>query len=153
MLTPQPPLPDLAPDFVPFATAAIDFHRTINIPAGTVAASRTELDSLHAHLISLHGLLDTHTTRTTVVDQAEGDHLRAVRTRLWQAAEHLHAAYHAAPHPGTGSVPTREACRAGLPEGAPELSVCQRHLAASVRVRRTTTPAELHDPFTGLIRH
>ncbi|MFF7393197.1 DUF6238 family protein [Streptomyces scabiei] len=153
MLTPQPPLPDLAPDFVPFATAALDFHRSINVPAGTVAASRAELDSLHAHLISLHGLFDAHTTRTAVVAEAEGDHLRAVRTRLWQAAEHLHAAYHAAPRPSTGQTPASEACRAGLPEGAPELSICQRHLATAARVRRQITPAELHDPFTGLIRH
>lgn len=153
MPTPQPPLPDLAPDFVPFATAALDFHRTINIPAAPVAASRTELDSLHAHVLSLHGLFDAHATRTATVAETEGDHLRAVRTRLWQAAEHLHAAYHAAPHRTTGQARSPQACRAGLPEGAPQLSVCQRHLAAAVRVRRQTTPADLHDPFTGLICH
>jgi len=153
MPTPQPPLPDLAPDFVPFATAALDFHRTINIPAAPLAATRVELDSLHAHLVSLHGLLDTHTARTTTVSEAEGNHLRAVRTRLWQAAEHLHAAYHAAPHATTGQGPSPEAYRAGLPEGAPELSVCQRHLTGAARVRRQTTPADLRDPFTGLIHH
>ncbi|MGY1435398.1 DUF6238 family protein [Streptomyces reniochalinae] len=150
---PTDPLPDLASDFVPFATAALDFHRAINLPDAPVAASRTELDSLHAHLVALYGLLDAHTARTTPVTGVEGDHLRACRIRLWQAADHLHAAFHSAPHPDTGRPPAREACRARLPEGAPELTVCQRHLATSARVRRDHTPADLRDPFTGLTRH
>lgn len=146
---PTKPLPELAPDFVPFATAALDFHQAINMPVAPVAASRAELDSLHAHVVALYGLLDAHTARTTPVARAEGDHLRACRIRLWQAAEHLHAA----PHPGTGPLPTREACRARRPEGAPELTVCQRHLATAAHVRRDHTPADLRDPFTGLTRH
>ncbi|KIE28120.1 hypothetical protein LK08_04490 [Streptomyces sp. MUSC 125] len=150
---PTEPLPELAPDFVPFATAALDFHRAINMPVAPVAASRTELDSLHAHLVALYGLLDAHTARTAPVASVEGDHLRACRIRLWQAAEHLHAAYHAAPQRLTGCLPTREACRARLPEGAPDLTVCQRHLATAARVRRDHTPADLRDPFTGLTRH
>ncbi|MGW2087535.1 DUF6238 family protein [Streptomyces sp. NPDC001880] len=150
---PTEPLPELAPDFVPFATAALDFHQAINMPVAPIAASRTELDSLHAHLIALYGLLDAHTARTSPVATAEGDHLRACRIRLWQAAEHLHAAYHAAPHPVTDRLPTREECRARLPEGAPDLTVCQRHLATAARVRRDHTPADLRDPFTGLTRH
>ncbi|MDJ1132007.1 DUF6238 family protein [Streptomyces iconiensis] len=150
---PTDPLPDLASDFVPFATAALDFHRAINLPDAPIAASRTELDSLHAHLVALYGLLDAHTISTSPVAGVEGDHLRACRIRLWQAADHLHAAFHTAPHPDTGRPPGREACRARLPEGAPELTVCQRHLAASARVRRDHTPADLRDPFTGLTRH
>ncbi|MGP3948470.1 DUF6238 family protein [Streptomyces sp. 7N604] len=150
---PTEPPHEPAPDFVPFATAALDFHRAINMPVAPVAASRVELDSLHAHLVALYGLLDAHAARTTPVAAAEGDRLRACRTRLWQAAEHLHAAFHAAPQPGTGRLPTREACRAQLPEGAPELTVCQRHLATTARVRRDHTPADLRDPFTGLTRH
>ncbi|MFF3546855.1 DUF6238 family protein [Streptomyces platensis] len=150
---PTDPLPDLAEDFVPFATAALDFHRAINLPASPAAAPRAELDSLHAHFTALYGLLDAHTTRTTPVVEAEGDHLRACRMRLWQAAEHLHAAFHAAPRPGTRRPATREACQARLPEGAPELSVCQRHLTISAQVRRDHTPADLRAPFTGLIRH
>ncbi|PZT74115.1 MULTISPECIES: DUF6238 family protein [unclassified Streptomyces] len=150
---PTEPLPELASDFVPFATAALDFHRAINMPVAPVAASRTELDSLHAHLVALYGLLDAHTARTAPVAGVEGDHLRACRVRLWQAAEHLHAAYHAAPPRVTGRLPTREACRARLPEGAPDLTMCQRHLATAARVRRDHTPADLRDPFTGLIRH
>ncbi|MFJ2626844.1 DUF6238 family protein [Streptomyces sp. NPDC086796] len=148
---PTEPLPELAPDFVPFATAALDFHRAINMPVAPVAADRAELDSLHAHLVAVYGLLDAHTARTAPVATAEGNHLRACRIRLWQAAEHLHAAYHAAPHPGTER--PREACRARLPEGAPDLTVCQRHLATAARVRRDHTPADLRDPFTGLTRH
>ncbi|MFD7204390.1 DUF6238 family protein [Streptomyces sp. NPDC059893] len=150
---PTEPLPELAEDFVPFATAALDFHQAINMPVAPVAASRTELDALHAHLVALYGLLDAHTVRTAAVADAEGDHLRACRIRLWQAAEHLHAAFHAAPYSGTDRLAARDACRARLPEGAPELTVCQRHLAASARVRRDHTPADLRDPFTGLTRH
>ncbi|MGY1438135.1 DUF6238 family protein [Streptomyces reniochalinae] len=150
---PTAPLPDPASDFVPFATAALDLHRAINLPDAPIAASRTELDTLHAHLVALYGLLDAHTTSTAPVAGVEGDHLRACRIRLWQAADHLHAAFHAAPHPDTGRLPAREACRARLPEGAPALTVCQRHLATSARVRRDHTPADLRAPFTGLTRH
>lgn len=139
-------------DFVPYATAALDFHRALNIPTGPLVAARAELDSLHAHLISLHHLLDAHACRTARLLPFEGEQLQAARTRLWQAADHLHAAYHAAPRPGTGEVPDREACQAGLPEGAPELTICQRHQRAAHLVRRRTTPADLHTPYTGLIR-
>ncbi|WP_327073959.1 DUF6238 family protein [Kitasatospora purpeofusca] len=142
-----------AQDFVPYATAAIDFHRALNIPAGPLVASRAELDSLHEHLVALHGLLDAHAQRVSPLLPVEGDHLKATRTRLWQAAEHLHAAYHSAPRPGSGEVPDAEACRARRPEGAPELSICRRHQEAAQLVRRRTTPADLHSPFTGLVRH
>ncbi|WP_441247377.1 DUF6238 family protein [Kitasatospora sp. McL0602] len=142
-----------AQDFVPYATAAIDFHCALNLPGGALVAGRGELDSLHAHLVALHGLFDAHTARTAPLIEIEGDHLKAARTRLWQAADHVHAAYHAAPRPGTGEVPTREACRAGLLEGAPQLTICQRHQRAARLVRRQSTPAELHHPFTGLVRH
>ncbi|MZD08299.1 hypothetical protein GTW43_24925 [Streptomyces sp. SID5785] len=150
---PTEPLPELAPDFIPFATSALDFHRAINMPVAQVAAGRTELDSLHAHVLALYDVLDAHAVRTAPVAGAEGDHLRACRIRLWQAADHLHAAFHAAPRPGAGRLPSRETCRARLPEGAPELTVCQRHLATAARVRRDHTPADLRDPFTGLTRH
>ncbi|MFG3253320.1 DUF6238 family protein [Streptomyces sp. NPDC048172] len=151
MPTDPPPTP--ASDFVPFATAALDFHRALNLPDAPVAAARAELDSLHAHLVALYRLLDAHTTSTSPAAAVEGDHLRACRIRLWQAADHLHTAFHAAPLPDTGRPPARETCRARLPEGAPELTVCQRHLAASARVRRDHTPSDLRDPFTGLTRH
>lgn len=142
-----------AQDFVPFATAALDFHRALNVPAGPLVASRAELDSLHDHLISLFGLLDAHAMRTGSLVPAESDQLTAARTRIWQAADHVHTSYHAAPRPDSGEVPDREACQAGLPEGAPELTICRRHQSAARLVRRRTTPADLHAPFTGLIRH
>ncbi|MFB7950039.1 DUF6238 family protein [Kitasatospora phosalacinea] len=142
-----------AQDFVPYASAAIDFHRALNVPTGPLVASRSELDCLHEHLLSLHALLDAHAERTAPLLPAEGDHLRAARTRLWQAADHLHAAYHSAPRPGSGEVPDAEACRARLPEGAPELTVCRRHQQAAHLVRRRTTAADLHSPYTGLVRH
>ncbi|MFF7801148.1 DUF6238 family protein [Streptomyces olivaceus] len=141
-----------AQDFVPFATAALDFHRALNIPGGPLVTTRTELDALHAHLVSLYGLLDAHTSRTGQLVAIEGDQLRATRTRIWQAAEHLHAAYHAAPRPESGEVPEPEVCQTGLPEGAPELTICQRHQRTTRLVRRHTTPTDLHAPFTGLVR-
>ncbi|MBB4981482.1 DUF6238 family protein [Streptomyces nymphaeiformis] len=141
-----------AQDFVPFATAALDFHRALNLPGGPLVTSRAELDALHAHLVSLYGLLDAHAVRVGQLLPVEGDHLRAARARVWQAADHLHAAYHAAPRADSGEVPESEACRAGLPEGAPELTICQRHQRTAHLVRRRTTPADLHTPFTGLIR-
>ncbi|MFF2819373.1 DUF6238 family protein [Kitasatospora cineracea] len=149
----MPATPAASPDFVPYATAAIDFHRALNVPAGPLVASRAELDCLHEHLISLHALLDAHAERTAPLLPADGHHLRAARTRLWQAADHLHAAYHSAPRTGSGEVPEPDACRARLPEGAPELTVCRRHQQAAHLVRRRTTAADLHSPFTGLVRH
>ncbi|MEU6664017.1 DUF6238 family protein [Streptomyces sp. NPDC046821] len=141
-----------AQDFVPFATAALDFHRALNIPGGPLVTTRAELDALHAHLVALYELLDAHTGRTANLVPAEGNQLRTARTRIWHAAEHLHAAYHAAPRPDSGEVLEPEACRAGLPEGAPELTICQRHQRTAHLVRRRTTPADLHAPFTGLVR-
>jgi hypothetical protein len=139
-------------DFVPFATAALDFHRALNVPGGPLVTTRAELDALHAHLVALFGLLDAHAARTGTLVRGEGDQLRAARTRIWQAADHLHAAYHVAPRPGSGELPDREACRAGLPEGTPELTICRRHQHTTCLVRRRTTPADLHAPYTGLIR-
>jgi hypothetical protein len=147
---PRAPLPGLpgtpAQDFVPFATAALDFHRDLNLPTAPLAASRTELDSLHELVIALHELLDAHACRTSPLLPREGAELAAARTRLWQAADHLHTAYHAAPRPGTGALPTQEECRARLPEGAPDLTICQRHQRAAHLARRRTTPTDLHTP-------
>src|SRR5690242_19481703 len=102
---PRTPTPG-AQDFVPYATAALNFHRALNLPGGALVATRAELDSLHAHVIALHDLLDAHAARTAPLIEAEGDHVKAARTRIWQAADHLHAAYHTAPRPGTGEVPS-----------------------------------------------
>lgn len=140
------------PSELQFATDALDFHRALTVPDSPVAASRTELNALHAHLLAVYALVDASTARTFRLAPTEAAHLRACRIRVWQAADHLHAAYHAAPT-SDGRLPGRESCRARLPEGAPELTVCRRHLDASVLVRRDHTPADLYDPLTGLTRH
>ncbi|POX43064.1 hypothetical protein C3486_02260 [Streptomyces sp. Ru73] len=150
---PSAPLPEPVENFVPFATAALDFHRSLNLPAAQAPASRADLDALHAHLTALYRLLGSHIARTRPVALIEGDRLRATRIRLWQAADHLHDAFHAAPHTADGRLPSREACRARFPEGAPDLTICQRHLSTSARVRRDHTPTDLHGPVTGLTRH
>lgn len=150
---PSDPPPEPADNFVPFATAALDFHRSLNLPAAQTPASRTDLDALHAHLTALYRLLDSHTARTRPVAPIEGGHLRSARIRLWQAADHLHDAFHTAPHTPDGKLPSRQACRARLPEGAPGLTICRRHLSTAARVRRDHTPADLQAPITGLTRH
>ena len=146
--TPSP----TAQDFVPFATAALDFHRALNIPGGSLVTTRAELDALHAHLVALHGLFDAHAVRVGQLVPVEGDHLRNARTRIWQAADHVHSAYHAAPRPGSGEISEPETCSVGLPEGAPELTICQRHQRTAHLMRLRTTAADLHAPFTGLVR-
>ncbi|WP_225848240.1 DUF6238 family protein [Streptomyces sp. HPF1205] len=131
--------PPLAQDFVPFATAALDFHLALNLPVGPLAAPRPELDSLHAHLVSLHALLDAHACRTGRLAPAESNHLAAARLRIWQAADRLHAAYHAAPR-GPQERGT------DLPEGPPALTICRRHQRATRLARRHTTPTDIARP-------
>jgi hypothetical protein len=152
---PRAPHPgSTAQDFVLFATTALDFHRALDLPAGPLATSRAELDTLHAHLVAVHELLNAHADRTGPLVASEGEHLAAARTRIWQAADHLHAAFHTAPHHDTDEVPGETAEHHGLPEGAPELTICQRHQhTATHTVRLRTTPTDLRAPFTGLIRH
>ncbi|MEO3750778.1 DUF6238 family protein [Streptomyces sp. B6B3] len=122
--------------FLPFATAALDFHRSLDLPGDALVVSRTELDTVHAHLVALHGLLDAHAVRAGSPMPNGRNRLRAASIRVWQAADHLHATYHAAPRTAGNE-------GNGLPEGAPELTICQRHQAATRLVRRRTTPADL----------
>ncbi|MGW4692416.1 DUF6238 family protein [Kitasatospora sp. YST-16] len=124
-----------------FASTAVDVHHHTSLP-DQLPASRTELDALHAHCTALFRLVDTHTATTRPHQPAEADQLHAARVRLWQTADALHAAYHRAPR-GDDRAPTREACALRLPEGAPDLGICQRHTLVSVRMRRVCTPAEL----------
>lgn len=132
------------------ATLALGFHPLVGEDQSPLP--RSEVDAVHAHATALYELVDRAAARTRPTHEAEGDHLRAARTRLWQAAEHLHDAFHSAPRPDS-SLPGPEQCRSRRPDGTPELTICQRHLVSSVRLRRQTTPAELRAPFTGLIRH
>ncbi|GAA2092132.1 DUF6238 family protein [Kitasatospora saccharophila] len=142
-------LPDRC-DLLRFASAAVDVHHHTRLADGE-AVSRTELDDLHAHTVALFDLLDTATARTRPHTPAAGDHLHNARLRVWQVAEHLHDAYHAAPR-ADGRRPTREACALRLPDGAPDLTICQRRAVAAARLRRITTPADLHAPAPGLLR-
>ncbi|MFD7552038.1 DUF6238 family protein [Streptomyces sp. NPDC059816] len=130
------------PTDLAFATEALDFHRAITVPDGPLAATRPELDALHQHCLALYALLDAHTTRTNPIDRAGGEVLKAARVRLWQAAEHLHAAWHRTPATDADRLLTAGGCR-------PRVPVCGRHLRMSVHVRHTHTPAELRSPFTG----
>ena len=140
------------PDLLQYATAALDVHHHTALPEDPEPADRSELDALHAHTTAMYELLDTHTRTARETHPVQGDHLHAARTRLWQAAEHIHDAYHAAPLPG-GRIPTPEECAARLPQGAPALTICQRHTSTAAPVRRQTTPTDLRTALPGLIRH
>lgn len=131
---PRNPLPT-AQDLVPYATAALGRHLALNLPADPPAASRAELDALHAHLVALHALLDAHGCRP---DPVRGNHLLAACHRVWQAADAVHTAYHAASR-GEARLP-------GLPEGAPLLTICQRHQHATRLARRRMTPTDISRP-------
>ncbi|GHE53893.1 DUF6238 family protein [Streptomyces cellulosae] len=127
-----------AEGFIPFATAALDFHQALNIPTGPLVADRAELDSLHGHFTALIRLLDAQTERSRGLVPGVARPLASARTRAWQVADLLHTAFHAVPHAdnATGS-------RTGLPDGAPELSICRRHQQASLLLRRRATPTDL----------
>ncbi|MFD7645102.1 DUF6238 family protein [Kitasatospora sp. NPDC059795] len=137
-------------DLLRFASAAVDVHHHTRL-AESEPLSRSELDDLHAHAVALLDLLDTATARTRPHAPAAGDHLHNARLRLWQVGDHLHGAYHATPRPD-GTRPTRDACASRLPDGAPDLTICQRHSVAAARLRRITTPTDLHAPAPGLLR-
>jgi hypothetical protein len=132
---PRNPLPT-AQDLVPYATAVLGLQVALNLPADPPAASRAELDALHAHLVALHALLDAH--HSCRPDPARGSHLLAACHRVWQAADAVHTAYHAAPR-GEAHLP-------GLPEGAPLLTICQRHQRATRLARRRMTPTDIARP-------
>ncbi|MEU9074581.1 DUF6238 family protein [Kitasatospora sp. NPDC048538] len=138
------------PNLIAFATTALDFHRDTELSSDQ-PLTRAELDALHEHAVALHVLLHRATVRTRAIAPTKGNELHNARIRMWQVSEHLHAAYHAAPR-ADGRLPTREACATRLPEGAPDLTICQRHLKASTRVRYFTTPTDLHAPTPGMIR-
>ncbi|WP_282793067.1 DUF6238 family protein [Streptomyces sp. CC224B] len=114
-----------------------------------VAAGRTHLDVLHAHLVALHRLLDQLQTATRPPHPAAGRHLTTAGTRLWQATAAVHDAFHLLPAVHAGSADEEKCQPERLPEGPPVLTICQRHLAAGHLVRRTTTPTDLNHPLHG----
>ncbi|UGQ10943.1 DUF6238 family protein [Yinghuangia sp. ASG 101] len=142
--------------FLSIATTAVDASRVLNLPDVLPDAIRAALDELHAHLIALLRLLEAHSQAGAPSSASPYTlpHLRAARDRVWQAAEEVHHAYHHAPRPDDpASGDDIAACRHGLPEGAPELTICHRHLRAGTRVRRATTSAALRTPVPRPIRH
>ncbi|MEU6312300.1 DUF6238 family protein [Streptomyces sp. NPDC047014] len=141
----------LSSDTHPFlraATAGLRHHMralTVQTSVGESVppADRHHLDSLHAHLTALHRLLDQIAERSRPERPASGRHLATAHARVWQAADAVHAAFHLLPTPSPGGSdchPQR------LPEGPLVLTICQRHLAASHAIRRTTTAADLAAP-------
>ncbi|MFE6457765.1 DUF6238 family protein [Streptomyces cinereoruber] len=122
------------------ATAGIRHHaQVVDRSAPVEPVDRLHLDTLHAHLTALHRLADQLAGRTRPERPAAARHLAAAHTRLWQAADAVHAAFHLLPAAaGDGE------CRPDrLPEGPPVLTICQRHLAAVHAVRRKTTATDL----------
>jgi hypothetical protein len=125
------------------ATAGIRHHARGLPPKDRPATDRVHLDVLHAHLTTLHQLLDQVTEATRPPHPTAGRHLAAAHTRLWQAATEVHAAFHLLPNATADSTECRPE---KLPEGPPVLTICQRHLAAGHIVRRKTTPTDLNRP-------
>ncbi|OIV38084.1 hypothetical protein BIV57_07685 [Mangrovactinospora gilvigrisea] len=123
------------------------------------AATRTSLTA-RADLDALHQILITCHTLTAASPRPPGDacadHLAAARVRLFQAAEEVHRAFHAAsrtePADQTRSV-QRPGCGGSHPEGRPALQICSRQVKAGAAMRATATPAALRASFTGRIRH
>lgn len=154
MPTPYPSRPvDPAPHYLTFAGVLLDLHRTIALPDEPVT-DRAELDALHAHLVAIHRIVDAHSSRARASTAPEGDHLRTARAHLWQATEQMHLAFHHAPRAEreTPRTPEHDACHRRLPEGAPALSICRRHITALARVRAHSTPADLRMPLPGQVQ-
>ncbi|MFE2011124.1 DUF6238 family protein [Streptomyces sp. NPDC059491] len=122
------------------ATAGLRHHSraqgAIDEPS---ASSRAHLDALHAHLTTLHRLVDQVADQTRPERPAACRHLATAHARLWQVADSVHAAFHLVP-----AATEDEKCQPDrLPEGPPFLTICQRHLAAVHAIRRKTTAADL----------
>ncbi|WP_172381111.1 DUF6238 family protein [Streptomyces sp. MNP-20] len=123
-------------------------HHTRALTTAPAPADRAHLDVLHAHLISLHQLLDQLQPSTQPPHPGAGRHLATARTRLWQATAAVHDAFHQLPS-GHRSAPATQCQPERLPDGPPVLTICQRHLRAGHLARRTTTAADLNSPLHG----
>ncbi|MFF4285658.1 DUF6238 family protein [Streptomyces sp. NPDC001633] len=159
MTPPTDPTPNEPLAYLRAATAGLRHHTRTTVPEASPTvvpdpASRAQIDALHIHLTTLHALLDQLAVTTRRSQPGEGGHLAAARTRVWQATEHLHDAFHTAPS-AIGTAPGFERCRPEkvLESGPPFLTICQRHLVTTVQVRRQTTPTELHSPLHGHATH
>lgn len=137
------------------ASAGVRHHTRTLAAAGadpTPRADRAHLDALHAHLTALLQLMDRLAEASRPPHPAAGRHLASAHTRLWQATNEVHSAFHLLPN-GTAAEAESSACHPErLPEGPPVLTICQRHLAAGHTVRRKTTPTDLHPHTTACVR-
>ncbi|RST17388.1 hypothetical protein EF908_34340 [Streptomyces sp. WAC04770] len=144
--------PDDAHPYLRAATAGLRHHARsfASRPASSTppAADRVHLDVLHAHVTTLHRMLDQLSETTRPPRPAAGRHLADAHTRLWQAAAEIHAAFHLLP---SGRDHGQECRPERLPEGPPMLTICQRHVASSHAIRRKTTPAD-HTRITACVK-
>ncbi|MEW2620893.1 DUF6238 family protein [Streptomyces sp. NPDC048106] len=132
------------------ATAGIRHHtRALSRSPQPRPVDRTHLDTLHAHCVQLHQLLDQLAEAARPPYPGAGRHLAEAHTRLWQATNEIHTAFHLLPVAHTDSTKCRPE---QLPEGPPFLTICQRHLAAGHIVRRKTTPTDLRPHTTACVR-
>ncbi|MEU1821325.1 DUF6238 family protein [Streptomyces abikoensis] len=154
MTTPSP-LADREPlAYLTAATAGIRHHTNAAPPDGH-PATRGHVDALHAHVTALHTLLGQLTEQCRNKRPAQRSNFAAARTRLWQAGEHLHDAFHQAPRAPAPDqdAPQDDTCRQDIDAGPPFVTICLRHLRTSALVRQQTTPADLHSPLHGHTRH
>ncbi|MEU2868695.1 DUF6238 family protein [Streptomyces olivoreticuli] len=151
-MTTSSPLSEREP--LAYLTAATTGIRHHTRTTDARPATRGHVDALHAHLTALHTLLGQLTKQCQRERPAQSRHFAAARTRLWQAGEHLHDAFHQAPstraHTPNGQDDT---CRQDVDAGPPFVTICLRHLRTSALVRQQTTPADLHSPLHGHARH
>ncbi|MFI9202181.1 DUF6238 family protein [Streptomyces sp. NPDC053048] len=154
-MTPPTPLAHDEPlAYLTAATTGIRHHtRTTTSPDSDPRATRSEVDALHAHLTALHTLLSRLTEQTRAARPAQSSHLAAARTRLWQASEHLHEAFHQVSRSTAPDVVEEGICRQDIDTGPPFVTICLRHVRTSALVRQQTTPADLHSPLHGHARH
>lgn len=145
------PIADAHP-YLRAATAGIRHHLRSLTPADPTAphqsTDRLQLDVVHAHLTSLHRLLDHLANATRPPHPAAGRHLATAHARLWQATAAVHDAFHMVPS-APGADADSECQPERLPEGPPVLTICQRHLAAGHSIRRKTTSTDLNTPLHG----
>lgn len=147
--------PDDAHPYLRAASAGVRHHTRALAPSDATPprpTDRLHLDVLHTHLAALLQLLDRLAENTRPPHPAAGGHLAAARTRLWQATNEVHSAFHLLPSNSAAEAESSACHPEQLPEGPPVLTICQRHLAAGHVIRRKTTPTDLRPHTTACVR-
>ncbi|MFC9131372.1 DUF6238 family protein [Streptomyces sp. NPDC057099] len=153
-MTSHTPADDAHP-YLRAASAGVRHHTRALAPPDAAPprpADRQHLDVLHAHLTALLHLLDQLAETTRPPHPAAGRLLAAAHTRLWQATNEVHSAFHLLPTDTAADAEARTCRPDRLPEGPPVLTICQRHLAAGHSIRRKTTPTDLRSHTTACVR-